>query len=646
MITVRTLADLERLPPGQREVVRAQIAERYRQAVPTPLRPRWDAESRTVAAESLPDFRARLAGSMEVDRRRYQRMRWRWRLDEFAAEVVGPLMRRRSRWYPNNPVNDEILGWPAQHWRQRPADGRTTQVLVWAPRGSAKTTTMKERAFHAGLFGLEAGIVVIASGATAAYAWTRTLEQWCADLPAETRAILGGPVIDGPDEMITLHCDGSDVAYHARGWDSAQIRGLNEGAARPTAAYLDDIESAKTTSSPDVRDRAQAKLLEQVMPMLPNEGGGIVYWSATPVHDDCTSARAVRRAEGLRRWAVSRHRAVLRWPESPRWEECRRIYLDVDGAVASLQARGMVVDPVAVQDEQVSLATEYHDAHADEMDAGAEVMDPHRLPILACYMRRWDIGDEAFEREYQTSPAPRRPGAIFDPQAWVTMYPVTRGRVTADAAPVDAAARNRLAQWIADHPGMDVPAAVVTSGGQRYAIDRPVAHYDPSDGGDPGALAIGCRLPDGRAVVLYVHEHTGRMSAQMADYVATCDAWGADLQAEANMMHEAERLELQRLWADMNRRRVDTDRRPLGLTFQHTHEDKEQRIRSLDTPFQHGRLCVLHGIDDVLARRAAVWDPARNNVDDVLDAVQRVAERCGVGGRTTSLWMALAGRNA
>lgn len=30
MITVRTLADLERLPPGQREVVRAQIAERYR----------------------------------------------------------------------------------------------------------------------------------------------------------------------------------------------------------------------------------------------------------------------------------------------------------------------------------------------------------------------------------------------------------------------------------------------------------------------------------------------------------------------------------------------------------------------------------------------------------------------------------------
>lgn len=30
VITVRTMADLERLPPGQREVVRAQIAERYR----------------------------------------------------------------------------------------------------------------------------------------------------------------------------------------------------------------------------------------------------------------------------------------------------------------------------------------------------------------------------------------------------------------------------------------------------------------------------------------------------------------------------------------------------------------------------------------------------------------------------------------
>ncbi len=70
------------------------------------------------------------------------------------------------------------------------------------------------------------------------------------------------------------------------------------------------------------------------------------------------------------------------------------------------------------------------------------------------------------------------------------------------------------------------------------------------------------------------------------------------------------------------------EQRSIGLVFQATTENKETRIRSLDTPWQTGRLAVATTVDDVLARRADAWDPGKTrNVDDVLDAVQRVAEK-------------------
>lgn len=593
---VRSAADVDRLAPH----VRAQVLARHRaERGPRVLDPAWDAESRQVAALSVDDLAAELARGTDRDRRRLRRMRWRWDLGAFAEAVVRPIMARRSTWAAPNPVIRDIYGWPLDHWRGREA-GTTAQYLVWAPRGAAKTTAISTRALHAALFGLEAGIIVVGSGDTAARGILRTIAGWVAELPAEARELWPDVAMAGPAERLTLTADGHAVTFHARGWLSQQIRGLQEGAVRPTLAILDDIESAGTTSSQEVRDKSQAKLTEQVLPLLPLDGRGAVLWSATPVHADCLSARAFKRAPGFARWATVRHRAVRAWPQrADLWEAARRTYLDIDAAASALTARGEVVTPDAVQREQGAAVRRMVEAHP-EMTEGADVLDPVRLPILACYMRRWDVGEESWAREYQTEAVVRLPDATFDSSAWVRV-PIRDG------------------------------AVVTRSGAYQLARLQLVAYYDPSDGGDPGALAVGARLPDGRCVVLHVVEMRMRMPDQIGRVVADCDAHDVrTLTAEQNMMHAGEQAQLAAAVAVVNRKRAGAGKPAIALRFQATHEDKDQRVRSLDHPLSTGRMLVAGSVPAVLGERADAWRPGGHSVDDVLDAAQRVGEMCGV----------------
>jgi hypothetical protein len=466
---------------------------------------------------------------------------------------------------------------------------------------------------HDALYCLEGGILTVCSGDVAARAWVSTVTQWIARRPPIARELWPDVEVTGAATSRVVHGPYGACAIHARGWASEQIRGIADGVARPTLAILDDIETPATTSSPAVREKAQLKLLEQLLPVLPNEGGGAVLWLATPVDEDCLSARAQKGQ--IRGWATSRYRAVLSWPDpstAPMWAECERLYLDVDGAAASLRARGLPVTPVATQDEQRRIATDYHAAHP-EMDAGAVVLDPHRMPILAAYMRRWDIGDEAFEREYQTEPSVRRTGAIFDPARW------RRAVVVAPS-------------W---SPRVAPTAALVSGQTTSLAAVRMVAYYDPSDGGDAGACAIGGQLPDGRCLLVAAQALPGRMLEQMDPTIAACDVWDADLAAEANMMHDSERAALRARWAAMNRRREGQGRRVLSLTFPATTENKAQRIRSADVPLSTHRAIVGSTCSPALDAQALAWRPDIDGPDDILDAMQRVIERCSGARKAT-----------
>jgi len=594
-IRITCAEDLARLP----EAVRAQVLAQSRaRRGPRVLDPAWDAESRQVAALTAAEWAAELRHAGDRDRRRLRRMRWRWDLNAFAEAAVRPIMERKTIWAPPNPVITDIYRWPLLHWRQRTL-GVTAQYLVWAPRGASKTTAISIRMLHAALYGLEAGIVVVGSGDTAATGILSTIAGWVHELPPDVRELWPDAHMSGPSERMTLHADGSAVTMHPRGWLSAQIRGLQKDAVRPTLALLDDIESAATTSSPEVRDAAQLKLTEQVLPLLPLEGRGAVLWSATPVHADCLSARAFARKPGFARWATFRHRAVRAWPtRSDLWEEAKRAYLDFDAASESLQSRGEEVTPDAVQAEQHAIVRRMVEARP-EMLEGADVLDPVRLPILSCYTRRWDLGEEAWSREYQTEAIVRTADATFDSTAWVRVV-VVDGHVVTKSA--------------------------------RYPVDRlrAVAYYDPSDGGDMGAVAVGAQLPDGRAVLLHAVELPGRMPVQMPAVVDACDRLDADLTAEPNMMHDSEQQALAAAWESMNRKRVNGGRRKLVLRFVATTENKEQRIRSLDHPLSTGRLLISGAVGAALGERADAWRPGRRCTDDILDAVQRVGEMTGV----------------
>jgi hypothetical protein len=297
-----------------------------------------------------------------------------------------------------------------------------------------------------------------------------------------------------------------------------------------------------------------------------------------------------------------RHRAVRAWPQrADLWETARRLYLDIDAAASAIAAQGDEVTPDAVQREQGAAVRRMVDAHP-EMTEGADVLDPVRLPILACYMRRWDVGEESWAREYQTEAVVRSVDAVFDSASWARV-PVRDGAVVTRSATYPL---------------------------QRLAAE---AYYDPSDGGDPGALCVGAKLPDGRAVVLHVAEMHMRMPDQMARVVADCDAHDVrTLTAEQNMMHAGEQAQLTAMVADVNRKRVGAGKRPIVLRFKATHEDKDQRVRSLDHPLSTGRMLVAESVPAILGERADAWRPGGKCVDDVLDATQRIGEACGVIG--------------
>lgn len=542
----------------------------------------WDEAALEVGSWSRDRFGAELDKATRIDKDKLLRLRLRWHIDEFGELIVRPLVERSGfTWFPNSPVNTELLSWKPTRFSDRSA--RTAQHLVWAPRGSAKTTTLKERTLHALVYGLEAGFVVIAAGDTAAASFINTIWSWAQNPPTMMARLWPSFRVTGSDEMRIARIAGRQpVALHARGWLSTQIRGLNNELARPTTAILDDIESDATTSSEAVRDKAQEKLLTQVMGLLPMEGGGQVWWSATPVHHDCCSARAVARKPGLRGWSVVRHRAVIRWPDrSDLWDACREVFFDFD--------------TYPDEDAREAAAKAYYEAHRAEMDAGAEVLDPYRLPIFAAYLKRWSMGDTAFWREYQTEPRARTT-SHFDTSKW------------------------RRFRWAPDRKLLS------TSGKTLIRLDSLVrrAHWDPSDGGDPGAVAIGARDPvSKRVLMLHVRIMTQtRKTVQIPIVVAACREYGVTLlQYESNSLDST--------GVDALRAHIKATGGGISIVPLHTSENKETRLGGFEVPAMQGRVEFAEDIDEAVLAQCDDWNPKKtNNVDDALDAMQRLYELC------------------
>lgn len=554
---------------------------------------RWDDVARRVCA--LPDdaFRDRLDAASKSTRADLIAMRLRWDLHRASHALVRPVEARRGTWSP--PGRLDALMYDEPLLRPGARDG-LYQHLILASRGIGKTTRLRTRFLVSALYCIHPASLFVggqSGDATASVQWIRDI----LDDPPPVMAA-GWPELrtSGTQSHLVVETRFGTAHILARGWAS-RFRGLNlPGAGRPTQIGLDDVESEENSRSQASRDGNADRLRAKILPLVPLGSGAELWWCQTPAHHDATAARILRRDAGHTGWTVTHCPAVLAWPErSDLWGAAEAVYRDASHA--------------STQDA-VEALTAFYRRHREAMDAGADLLDPHRLPILDCYRYRWDRGPSAFDREYQVAPRTAS-GRVFDTSAWP--------RIDVDLQ----------AGTITRHDdGETIPIRTL----------RLAAHYDPSDGGDDGSVSVvGCDGAGRR------YEIAGRVMAtvknseqlpQVAAEVAPLVRHGlrvlmweppsgaastVERQLRAALRAEAKRLSL---------RPVSTMRRP-------SHENKNARIvGGLEGLAAARMLYVRHDTPQGVLTTADDFDPSTtDNRDDWLDGLERASTE---SGRTTS----------
>jgi len=527
-----------------------------------------------VGAMGLDTFREVLAGAESVsDRRDLLRSRFRWRVDEYTEHVVRPMIERHVRWWPLIDFHQALL-------RSRPRFAERTGMgleLILGPRGIAKSTSAKIAVLHGLHYGVDPGYLVFGKNDGEAVAWTSVLNGWFRDPSPLWRKLWPDTGVSGDQNNLAFRVGTNTMTLHARGWNAGGRGTAAANTARPTHIILDDIETEDNSRTDESRDFLQGKLSSAAINIMPTEGGGTVRWLQTPIPSG-VAVRAQRREGGMAAWDVRAHAAVRRWPtRDDLWAECRRIYFDADAH--------------ETRDDRRAAALEFYEARREAMDEGADVLDPYRLPIFACYVKLWDIGEAAFATEFQMDTRTGRGGRIFDSSKF------TRHRIIGDA--------------VVSAGGKSIPISTLTKAG----------HWDPSDGGgDDGAIVIGGGERNGRTLLLEIIATQARTSDQIRTLVGAAKRHGLRaFQYEGNQLSSL-------LW-DALQAECKAQDWPLTLTPKHTTENKEERLAGTEPACSTGLISFPEDTDPAHLREYDDFDKRkRKNKDNVMDAVQRVHE--------------------
>ena len=518
----------------------------------------------------------------------YVRSRCRWRVDEFADLVMRGALKRIGPVSDPNDIDDFIYGLPPGRAGCRRS---TTQRMMMTGRGVGKTTRLKIRALHGLLFGCTRVAVAIGASDEEAIGWVDTIRSWLENPPPALVAMFPALSFNAAQKKIAITTRFGTSYLLARSFTGA-MRGMNVQGRRPDAIYLDDIEGEDKSITVKARDRNQIRLTKKVLPLIPLEGGAEIWWVQTPVHHDCVAVRAFKGAEELRGWTCRRVRVVKRWPEcdpegkasAGLWAANKKIYFDVDRYGED-------------QDARTEAAHRHYAEHQAEMDAGCIVLDPVRMPIDVAYRKRWDVGETAWSTEFEIDI--RAPGAgVFEPDTWPRY------------------------RWI----GAD--RDIIRINGRELAVRamKLSAHYDPSDGGDDGALVVVGKLR-GRFYVLEVRLWEGaKLSQQIAAIPDALRHW-------VSVGLKALQWEPTTGSASVVEREIVTRLKEAGVYVaidrKHSTERKESRIvATLEPKASGGLLAVSEGFQSRHEAQIADFNASqRDNRDDLLDALQRAVER-------------------
>ena len=540
---------------------------------------RYDRAARQIAALTREQVTARCR--RDPDRAAaLLRMWYRWRLADFAAQVMAPMLREIGPVSPPGPLDRAIYSLPVDRPGHREAGH---QQLVMTGRGVGKTTRQKIRRLHGLLYGWSPLAVAIAQTDPDAKGWIDTINGW-AENPGDILARLFPELRSSASEReLTLTTRFGASTILARGW-TASMRGLNEGGRRPDSLDLDDVEAEERSVTTAARDNTQSRLTAKVLPLCPLEGGGYVTWCQTPVDPDAVAVRAARRTEDLMGWDVSSLPVISRWPDrDDLWAEARAIYFDAD-------ARPDKID-------RVRAVRAFYAEHQAEMNEGIELLDPHRLGPVAVHMRLWDVGKTAFAREYEMRAS--MPGTCFDPASW------PRHVVALDGAATRLHREGGGVVWLREVPMW--------------------AHLDTSDGGDDAALVV-CAWVRGRVCEVGSSIWTGARLSRVLREVAP--ALHHFAQVGLHDLHWEPPPGAASVVEDEIRRALADAGLSLRLVAVPSTENKNARIVNTLEPLADGGLLSLCAdIDRRAVAQAAGFRPGRHdNTDDWLDALQRCAE--------------------
>ena len=395
------------------------------------------------------------------------RLRHRHRLDEFCRYCFPEVA-----YLPFNAFHQRILSRPKVDSARRTRNHRRAFA---APRGIAKSTHTKLVVAHDVAIGLERVVLVLSATRPDASGWSKTLRAWFSD-PSSAIAKLYGPftVTCGLEE---IHITGPrrTETNDSRSFRS-DIRGLNVATVRPTRVIVDDGESGKHVSNPDIRRQWQKFLNEDVLKIGRKEGGTLFDWLGTILHPDSILARIIDKRGPNKGWSAEKWKALIKWPDRlDHWEECRAVWADLDDDP----------DPEAREDA----ARAFYEAHRVEMDAGSEVLDPAALGLFAIYLIIWNEGLASALKELNNDPSDPSE-RIFDTDGFRRCeYDRANGRIVSSGGRAISIRECSVGVWLdpipAKRTGSDYAALAIvarhTETTRRYVLECHLKRCGPSE---------------------------------------------------------------------------------------------------------------------------------------------------------------------
>lgn len=164
---------------------------------------------------------------------------------------------------------------------------------------------------------------------------------------------------------------------------SKQLRGARYKQYRPDLVICDDLESSKSTNTPELRQKNLDFFNKTLIPIGTPEATAFLYMG-TMVHRRGLLQEIIERAD----FQAKNYSAIVTEPSSSieLWDKFETIYSDLEN------------------DNRMVDALSFYEIHKEEMDADVETLWNSRFPYHMLMMEKQNIGNKAFASEFLNRP--------------------------------------------------------------------------------------------------------------------------------------------------------------------------------------------------------------------------------------------------